>query len=312
MKYEDITIDMLGTKRQRPMYLSKFTKFRESLEMNNYPRDPHRYTKYFLEEIDKWINDHSKIRYLGLETFPRRDAILGTTHQLDELHMIHGNNIVTFEGEYKYHRRLTEFKVNQIKDYQQIVKGNILILSYPSCITTGKINDFEKMLDHCYNLDVPVHIDGAWFGQCRNLIADVSHTAIKSVSVSLSKAFGLGSQRIGIRYSREKIVGPISIMNDFDYCNVSDMWIGVEMMKHFGTDYWWKNYSLLYSKVCRDFNLEESDSIHVAWQKNNESKAQLGIRTPLRMLIEDVFDLRGTNLGLNEIERNEKHGTLRV
>ena len=36
-------------------------------------------------------------------------------------------------------------------------------------------------------------------------------------------------------------------MNDFAYANVSDMWLGVEAMKHFGTDYWWANYSDLYS-----------------------------------------------------------------
>jgi hypothetical protein len=312
MNYEDITIDMLGTRRQRPMYLSKFTKFRESLDMKTYPRDPHDYTQYFLTEIDSWITNHSKIKYLGLDTFVRRDAILGTTHQLDDLHMMHGKDIVVFEGEYKYHRRLTDFTVNQITDYKQIHQDNVLVMSYPSCITTGALDNFEDILDRCYCLKVPVHIDGAWFGQCRNLVVDLSHPAIKSVSVSLSKAFGMGSQRIGIRYTREKTNGPITIMNDFSYCNVSDMWLGVAMMKKFGVDYWWNNYNSLYSKVCRDFNLEESNSIHVAWQVKDNIKVQLGIRTPLRMLIEDVFDIRGTDLGLNTIEKEEAYGTLRV
>ena len=61
MKYEDITFEMLGTRRQRPMYLSKFTKFRQKLNMNDYPKDPHQYTPYFLQEIDKWINQHNQI-----------------------------------------------------------------------------------------------------------------------------------------------------------------------------------------------------------------------------------------------------------
>ena len=305
MQYEDITFDMLGTKRQRPMYLSKFTKFRANLDMNTYPKDPHAYTEYFLNEINQWINDHRNIKYIGLDSFPCRDAILGTTQQLDELHHLHGSKIVTYYGEYKYHRRLTDFNLKQINHYAELVKGDVFIVSYPSCITTNYHTDFDLLLDHCLINDIPVHIDGAWFGQCRNFEFDVTHPAIRSVSVSLSKALGMGSQRIGIRYTREKIVGPISIMNDFAYCNVSDMWIGVEAMKHFGTDYWWKNYSKLYSKVCTDFNLEESNSIHVGWLHNN-GRHQFGVRTPLRMLIEGIFDERGTDLGLNKIEQEER------
>jgi len=306
VKYEDITFDMLGTKRQRPMYLSKFTKFRSNLDMNNYPKDPHAYTDYFLNEIDKWINNHTYVRYLGLDSFFRRDAILGTTQQLDELHHLYGSSIVTYYGEYKYHRRLTNFNLKQINHYTELVKGDVFIVSYPSCITTNYHKDFNLLLDHCLTNDIQVHIDGAWFGQCRNFEFDVTHPAIKSVSVSLSKALGMGSQRIGIRYTRKTIVGPISIMNDFAYCNVSDMWIGIEAMKHFGTDYWWRNYSELYKKVCNDFKLEESDSIHVGWINDKSSKHQLGIRTPLRMLIEGIFDKRGTDIGLNKIEQEER------
>jgi hypothetical protein len=78
-------------------------------------------------------------------------------------------------------------------------------------------------------------------------------------------------------------------------------------MQFFGVDYWWSNYGDLHSKVCTDFGLTASDSIHVAWNYSNlDNKHLLGIRTPLRFLIEGVFDARGTDLGLNEIERNER------
>ena len=305
-KYEDITFDMLGTRRQRPMYLSKFTKFKSSLDMKTYPKDPHAYTEYFLKEIDQWVNLHQFVKYIGLSSLPHRHSILGTTHQLDELHQLYGKRITTYIGEYKYHRRLTDFKVKQINHYSELAVEDVFIASYPSCITTGYHKDFNLLLDHCLINKIPVHIDGAWFGQCRNFEFDVTHPAIESVSVSLSKALGMGSQRIGIRYSRNKVVGPISIMNDFAYCNVSDMWIGVESMKYFGPDYWWNNYADLYTKVCADFYLEESDSIHVGFINNETGKHQLGIRTPLRMLIEGIFDERGTDNGLNVIEQEER------
>ena len=305
-RYEDITFDMLGTRRQRPMYLSKFTKFRQNLDMRTYPKDPHAYTETFLTEIDRWINEHTRVRYTGLETFSRRDAILGTTHQLDELHQLYGLSISVMKGEYKYHRRLTDFKVSQISHYTELQPGDVFIASYPSCITTGLHDEFDKLLDHCAEYSIPVHIDGAWFGQCRNFDLDVTHPAIQSVSVSLSKALGMGSQRIGIRYTREKTLGPISVMNDFNYANVSDMWLGVEAMRHFGVDYWWSNYEDLYTRVCADFGLAESNSIHVGWITDDNGTHQFGVRTPLRYLIEGIFDERGTDLGLNAIERAER------
>jgi len=303
MKYEDLTEEHLGTKRHRPMYVSEFVNLRKSMSMNDYPKDYSDYTKFFLSEIDTWIQSHTFVKYHGLENFRRRDVILGTTQQIDELHWNYKERIAVMEGEYKYHRRLTDYKVKQINDYKKLSEGDVFVASMPSCITTNGHEDFEQLLDHCLVKRIPVHIDGAWFGQCRNFELDVSHPAIQSVSVSLSKALGMGSNRIGIRYTREKVNGPIAIMNDYDYVNISDMWLGVESMRRFGSDFWWKNYGELYSKVCKDFNLEETDSIHLG----RSGDKYYGIRAPLRLLIDGKFDIRGTDAGLNDIERGERN-----
>ena len=303
MKYEDLTDEHLGTKRHRPMYVSEFVRLRSSLSMKDYPQDFNEYTQLFLREIDEWIRSHRFVEYYGLEHFPRRDVILGTTHQLDEIHWAHKGRIAVMNGEYKYHRRLTDYKVKQINHYGELFDGDVFVVSMPSCITTNGHKDFEDLLDHCLAKKIPVHIDGAWFGQCKNFELDVSHPAIQSVSVSLSKALGMGSNRIGIRYTRERVNGPIAIMNDFGYVNVSDMWLGVESMRRFGPDFWWRNYGDLYSKVCEDFNLEETDSIHLGKRDGK----YYGIRTPLRMLIDGTFDARGTDAGLNDIERSERN-----
>ena len=307
MNYEDITFDMLGTRRQRPMICSEIWNFKQTLSMETYPKNTHEYVGYFLGEIDKWIRRHKFSVYKNLDVFDRRDAILGTTHQLDELHWLYKGRIATFKGEYKYHRRLTDFKVKQINNHKELSKTDVLVVSYPSCITGGMIDGFENTLDHCNYLNIPVHIDGAWLGQCRNFEFDVSHPAIHSVSVSLSKALAMGSNRIGIRYSKNTPVGPISIMNDFQFANISDMWLGVNQMNKFGPDYWWKNYSDLYSKVCIDFGLEEADSIHIGWHRQEDGwRDPLGIRTPLRFLIDGIYDERGTDKGLNNIEKTER------
>jgi len=303
VRYEDLNDSHLGTKRQRPMYASDFVRIRNSLSMLDYPQDFAAYTTFFLKEIDGWIESHRFIKYFGLKHFQRRDVILGTTHQIDELHWANKGRIAVMNGEYKYHRRLTDFKVKQIEHHSQLTEGDVFVVSMPSCITTNGHQNFEDLLDHCLAKRIPVHIDGAWYGQCRNFELDVSHPAIQSVSVSLSKALGMGSNRIGIRYTRDRVNGPIAIMNDFGYVNVSDMWLGVESMRRCGSDYWWSRYSDLYSKVCSDFNLEETDSIHLG---RREGK-YYGIRAPLRMLIDGTFDIRGTDAGLNDVERSERN-----
>ena len=60
------------------------------------------------------------------------------------------------------------------------------------------------------------------------------------------------------------------------------------------------------SRVCKDYNLGETDSIHVGWLTENGKQHQFGVRTPLRFLIEGIFDERGTDKGLNKIEREER------
>lgn len=302
MTYDEMTIEDLGTRRQRPMFCSEFYRHLLTLDMNNYPKDSHGYVLFFLEQIDKWIRQHTYISYTNLDSFTRHDAILGCTHQIDELHFLYKDRIAVFKGEYKYHRRLTDFKVKQITHYEELESSDVFVVSYPNCSTTGYREDFDDLLDYCLNKNIPVHVDGAWYGQCRNFTFDTSHPAIHSLSVSLSKALGMGSNRIGIRYSRDGVTGPISIMNDFKYVNFVDMWIGVHNMDKFGTDHWWKNYSDLYSKVCKDFDLEEANSIHVGWKDGH----QYGIRTPLRYLIDGIYDERGTDRALNNIELNER------
>ena len=37
--------------------------------------------------------------------------------------------------------------------------------------------DFSLLLDHCDEHKIPVHIDGAWFGQCRNFKFDVTQAS---------------------------------------------------------------------------------------------------------------------------------------
>ena len=291
MEYSDLKVENFLTTRIPPMLVGKILSARNKMTMETYPNDSFQFTKVFLDKVDRWIKSSKVNNIDGLDSFDTKHAILGVTQQIDELHYLYNNRLVIFEGEYAYHWRLNP-NIKRVSEYNEITPGSVLVLSYPSVKFASNFENIDDVLNYCLNNSIDVHIDAAWLGQCRNIDINLSHPAVKSFSVSLSKAFFMGSQRIGIRYSKAVMNGPISIMNEFGYNNVSDMWIGCNMIDTFGEDFWWKNYSNEYSKVCKDFNLVESDSFNIAFN----GSTQVSIRTPLRLLIDNRFDTRGYNV----------------
>lgn len=291
MEYNNLTVSNFLTSRIPPMLVSKIIVTRNSLNMKDYPSDSNQYTKHFIEKVTKWIKSSKLNNIKNLDSLQVTDAILGVSQQIDELHYRYGNRLVIFDGEYAYHWRLNP-SILKVLHYSDIPAGSVLVMSYPSVRTAGNVEEITELLDFCYKNSVEVHIDAAWLGQCKNIEIDLSHPAIKTFSVSLSKAYSMGSQRIGVRYSRECIDGPINIMNKFGYNNVSDMWIGANMIDELGSDFWWKNYNTEYTKVCNDFALKETDSINIA----SYNGVFVSIRTPLRLLIDNRFDARGYNV----------------
>lgn len=264
--------------RPRAMYDGEVHFYHQSLLTNKPNPVHHELRKEFLERIDKWIHDHKLIKFRGLETFERRDAIVGVTNTLDEIHMLHPDLVMT-KDDYRYHMRLRP-DIRKVDKYT-ITENDVLVLSVPHPFW-GWHSDTYELIDRCKE----VHIDAAYYGCSRDIDFDVTHPKIKSVSISLSKAFGMGVHRVGIRYTRERINGPIAIMNDFEYMNVSDMWTGIQFMDKFGTDFWWTKYEDTYNQVLEENNLDPHNSIHIAW----DGEAVVGVRAELRKIMEGYDD----------------------
>ena len=292
--------DWLNFTKQRPIQLSTFIRNTGTVDMTAVTSTT--LVQDFINEFEQWINSHQHIKYHGLNTFPIKDVILGTTHAMDDLHWKYKNNIAVYEGEYKYHDRLTNGDIKKIKSADELIEGEHVIISYPSCITTDFHSDFPQLLKVAEQKNISIHIDGAWFGCCRNFELDVSNPVIKSVFVSMSKGFGMGGNRIGVRWSRKRQNGPVTIMNEHDYVNRSDCVLGLHRIKEYGADYLWNTYKDIYSKVCKDWNLKESNAFHVAKTQDNKL---VGIRTPLRFLIDGKVDVRGLDKSLNKYESKE-------
>jgi hypothetical protein len=124
--------------------------------------------------------------------------------------------------------------------------------------------DMKEILDECVLKNIAVHIDSAWISCCRDVDFDYSHPAIRSVGISLSKGLGLGWNRIGLRWTKDTKADSIVIMNDFHMNNRALAMIGLHFVRNLPTDYLWLTHGNQYYKVCKDFNLIPTRSIHLA------------------------------------------------
>ncbi|MCB0386222.1 MAG: hypothetical protein KDD43_12590, partial [Bdellovibrionales bacterium] len=189
----------------------------------------------YLTIFDSWLGGSQWNEISGISAFPHRDFCVGVTHFLDDVHQMNGEKVVVVQGDYRYHWRLRPEIATRTPE--SLSKGDILILAMPFP-SIGDIHpQTNEFLDRAQQLDVPVYIDGAWYGCSRGIKFNFDHPAVRSVGFSLSKGLGLGANRIGVRYSRSRENGPITIMNDHNMCINVLMWYGIQFIERFGSDY---------------------------------------------------------------------------
>jgi len=215
----------------------------------------------------------------GLKTAHRADIILGCTQYIDTLYMRYGpSGVQVLEREYTYHGRLNPSIV--YKTIDTLEEGKPLIISQP--FFYGRTHDsMPALLNRCLELNIPVHIDGAWITACKNINVDFTHPAIASFAVSMSKGYGLsGWNRIGVRWTKETVVDAITVMNDFVQIPAQNVAVGLFFLKNIKPDYLWLTHVFHYNKICKDFDLTPTDSIHLALKDGHA----VGVEALLRYL----------------------------
>jgi len=216
----------------------------------------------FKQEMTDWIFGSKLNTLSGFESFNRVDIINGCTQFIDAIYM--QGEVQVLKGDYKYHHRLG----NWSRTVGNLSTNVPLIIAMPFPSTGAVHGQMKEILDEAQDKGISVHVDGAWLTCCRGINFDVSHPAIKSVGISLSKGLGLGWNRIGLRWTREKKQDSITIMNDFNMNNRALAIIGLHFVRNLPTDYLWNTYGEIYHKICKDFDLTPTNSIYIALRNN--------------------------------------------
>jgi hypothetical protein len=138
-----------------------------------------------------------------------------------------------------------------------------------------------ELLDLCVTLNIPVHLDGAWITAARNVVIDFCHPAVASLGISMSKGYGTsGWNRVGLRWTKSIVEDSITLINDHLQTTAYPVVIGNYILENMQPDHLWNTHGANHFKICNDFGLVSSDTIHMA-TKNNQI---VGIAPLLRHL----------------------------
>ncbi|CAB4126065.1 hypothetical protein UFOVP181_173 [uncultured Caudovirales phage] len=251
--------EWLETERPQPLSDLKIEQLQQDVLNGKLDKDiSDQVYDNFKQEMTAWLFKSKLNNLTGFDSFNRVDIVNGCTQYIDNLYMTCRPQNVP--GDYRYHQRLGNWDTEPGKLQHCIPL--VIAMPFPS---TGAVHlQMKEILDECLEKNIPVHIDGAWVTCCRSIDFDFNHPAIWSLSISLSKGLGLGWNRIGLRWTRERRNDSITIMNDFNMNLRATAMIGLHFLRNLPPDYLWNTYGEQYYKVCKDFNLTPTNSIYLA------------------------------------------------
>jgi len=220
----------------------------------------------FVEKYSHAVKTTKLNKLSGFESFNRVDICAGCTQYLDDIY-ISFRKIQVLEQEYLYHERLDP---NIIYKTIDSLEPNVpLIITLPFAANGFVHPQMDEILERCLQLNIPVHIDGAWLACSRDITFDFSHPAVESFGISMSKGYGTsGWNRIGLRWKKNSRVDSISITTDFFQTTAYTVAVGHYFLDNLEFDHLWNTHSERNLKVCQDFGLTQTNAIHAVVMDN--------------------------------------------
>lgn len=242
----------------------------------------------FIDFYPTWIESSKLNSIRGLDSFKYKFPSVGVTQSLDEFHyyiLEQGLKLRMFRGEYPYNRDVHAWSYDDFIDDRPLEKGDAVIISCPFSGTGHKHSSMEEMLNQAHELQIPVFVDMAWFGTCKDISIDLSHPAIHEVAFSTTKGLCTGDYRSGIRFSRHGAIDytlpqrkdRLALQADWTHgCHLNTR-IGLELMRNFSPDHQWNKYHKAQQQVCETYELTPSNCVHIAlgneqWQQFHRDK----------------------------------------
>ena len=219
----------------------------------------------FIDQATTWFMSTKLNELQGWKAFPYCDVIIGCTHFIESTCLKYGWNIQHLPNEYAYYSVMGKQPTLIGK-----LKENIpLIISLPVWQYCDIHDNWEEILKECEQKKIDIHIDGAWFQSARNIKFNFDHPNIKSFAMSMTKGLELNWNRVGIRWTKQRTMDPITLLNNKNTYGENITACGSFLMSKIEKDYAWNKYEKEHIRLAKEHNLLPTNSIHVLRDNNN-------------------------------------------
>lgn len=217
----------------------------------------------FTNNFANWLNSSSS-QISGLENF-ESDFSSGTTQSFDSFYYRHRDKrFRCLTGEYFYHLKIwssTNSNWKFVSDDDPLQAGDAFVLSLPFCDTGTVLKEYQSILAQCDALGIPVLIDCCYYVLAGGINLDLNYDCIDTVAFSLSKAYNVAHQRIGVRYTRYNMLDGQKLHHTVKYNHALSAYVGNKIIQRFTPDYLFNKYRQQQLEFCEYAKLTPSDSV---------------------------------------------------
>lgn len=217
----------------------------------------------FLERYRVWVTE-SRHNSLTLDEFPVACYSQGTTEAFDKFYLRnHDRRLRCFRGEYMYH--MASWR-NYFPNWcwledDEVDHRDAVMISLPFADTGNEHSAMRDILDRCELLGVPVLIDCAYFGICREIRFAFEYQCITDITFSLSKSFPVAHARIGMRLTREDDDDSMLVNQKTNYTNRLGAALGMTLLHQFSPDHNINRWHSTQLEFCRQLGLMPSQTV---------------------------------------------------
>lgn len=232
----------------------------------------------FVNAYRAWITTTELNSWQGLEDFAHGVVMQGTTEVFDKFYMAnHTRRFRCFRGEYMYHqlawRNFWPEQWCYLED-GPILANDAVVISLPFSDTGNQHRHHARTITQCEKLNVPVLLDCAYFGICKDIKFDVRSPCIQAIALSLSKTFPVAHARIGMRLTRKDDDDPGFVNQKSRYVNRIACGLGLELINRVDPDWVHRKYHALQQQFCNELDVEPSQCVifglgDSTWQEYN-------------------------------------------
>lgn len=217
----------------------------------------------YLNTYEEWIRSTQNNIVVGLDQYKIKAYSNGTTESFDKFYMKNNKRrFRCFKGEYMYHKLAwrNHFNWAYVED-APLHKNDAVIISLPFADTGNKHISYHDLMRKCNELEIPVLVDCAYFGACRDVEFDFTYQCITDLTFSLSKVFPIAYARVGIRFTKEDDDDTLLVYHKANYNNKIGAALGIKYLEKFTPDYIPSKYIDKQLEFCYNLGVQPSKTI---------------------------------------------------